>query len=113
VERLDDVFCVHMLNRKMDETQVQEFSDELMSLILDEGCRKLVLNLGPGSPECMYSIFLAKLYTLRRRLAEVGGAMILCDVTDDVISVFAACHLKQFFDFAPDQQTAVAELTGK
>src|SRR5258708_23202146 len=85
VERLDDIFCVHMRDRKMDETQVQEFSDELMSLVLDDGCRKLVLSLGPGSPDCLYSIFLAKLYTLRRRLGELGGTMKLVDVTDEVI----------------------------
>ena len=73
VERQKDVFCVRMRKRKLDETELHEFIDEVLSLIHDEGCRKMALSLGPGSPECLYSIFLAKLFTVRKRLIEAGG----------------------------------------
>jgi anti-anti-sigma regulatory factor len=110
VDVKDDVFCVLMRQRKLTETEVQEFTEELLSLIQDQGCRKLVLSLGPGSPDCLYSIFLAKLFAVRRRITELGGVMKLCDVTEDVLGVFDACHLKDFFDFAPDQESARAAL---
>ena len=111
VEHQNDIVCAHLRKRKFEETEVQELSDELLSLILDDGCRKLVLSLGPGSPECLYSIFLAKLFTVRRRIGELGGTMKLCDVSDDVIGVFEACHLKEFFEFYPDQASAMASFS--
>jgi len=106
VDVKDDVYCVRMRQRHLTETEIQEFTDELLSLIQDDGCRKLILSLGPGSPDCLYSIFLGKLFAVRRRITELGGAMKLCDVTDDVLGVFDACNLKDFFEFAPDMETA-------
>jgi anti-anti-sigma factor len=111
VERRGDVFCVRLRHRQLDENQVQELSRELLSLIQEDGCRKMVLSLGPGSPDCLYSVFLAKLFTVRRRLVEAGGGLKLCDVTDDVRRVFEACHLQDYFDFAPDLETAVARFS--
>jgi len=112
VERQKDVFCVRMRKRKLDETELHEFIDEVLSLIHDEGCRKMALSLGPGSPECLYSIFLAKLFTVRKRLIDAGGKLKLCDVTPDVVGVFEAVHLQDFFDFVPDMATAVAQFGG-
>jgi len=103
---------VRMRKRKLDETELHEFIDEVLSLIHDEGCRKMALSLGPGSPECLYSIFLAKLFTVRKRLIEAGGKLKLCDVTPDVVGVFEAVHLQDFFDFVPDMATAVAQFGG-
>ena len=48
--------------------------------------------------------------SVRKRISESGGRMKLCDVTPDVIEVFEAVHLKEFFDFLPDRQAAIAAL---
>jgi hypothetical protein len=110
VQRHGDVYYVRLRARRMTETEILETADELVSLIIDGGCRKLALSLGPEAPECMYSIFLAKLIMVRRRLKECGGSMKICEAPPDVVNLFEACHLKEYFDFIPDRQTALAAL---
>lgn len=112
VERHADVFCVRMPQRRLTETEIHELADELVSLIADEGCRKLALSLGPKDPEFLYSVFLAKLVMVRRRLREVGGAMKLHSASENVKNVFVACRLEDLFDFVPDQAAAVAAFGG-
>ncbi len=111
VERREDVFCVRLRSNRLDEPAIYQVGEEFLRLINEQGCRKLVLSLGPEPLDCLYSIFLTKLITLRRRLLEKGGAMKLCNVHPETLGVFEACRLKEFFDFVPDEAAAVAELT--
>jgi hypothetical protein len=106
------VFCVRLKHPRLEEHEVQEFGEELESLIKDCGCRKMVVSLGPNMPNVLYSVFLAKLVMIHRLLVEQEGAMQLCDVNEDVMGVFKACQLDTYFDFAPDRAAAVAALTG-
>lgn len=110
VDRKGDVFCVRLREHRMEETDILEMSDELLSLIIDQGCRRLAIRLGPDALECLYSVFLAKLVTVRRRLLECGGHLVLYEVTPEVHGVFEACHLKDYFDFAENEQAAVQAL---
>jgi anti-anti-sigma factor len=110
VDRQADVFCVHLTNRRLDESQVIELADELLHLITEGGCRKLALSLGPGSPEFIYSVFLAKLITVQRVLGEHGGQMVLCELSEPVHDIFEACRLDSRFHFVPDIPAAVAFL---
>src|SRR5947209_3310925 len=90
VARQGDVFCVRLLRRSMAEEDLHEFSDELNKLIEKDGCRKMVLNLGPDGPLCLYSIFLAKLVSLQRRLLQAGGGLQLAHVSPDIYKIFEA-----------------------
>jgi hypothetical protein len=110
VERKKDVFCVRLSSQQMTESDILEMADEVISLIADQGCRKMALCLGPGELEVLYSVFLAKLLMIRRRLMELGGRLKLCDASPETVEVFEACHLKTHFDFVPDQAAAVAAL---
>jgi anti-anti-sigma factor len=110
VERQGDVFCVRLRKHKMDEADILEMADEMLNLINEQGCRKLVLSLGPGEVQCLYSVFLAKLVMVRRHLVERGGALKLCEASPETIGVFQACHLADYFDFVPDQASAIAAL---
>jgi anti-anti-sigma factor len=110
--RHGDVFCVRLLHRNMDEEDLHEFSDELNGLIENEGCRKMALNLGPEGPLCLYSIFLAKLVSLQRRLQQAGGGLQLAHVSPDTYKIFEACKLQALFEFAPNQNAAIVALSG-
>jgi anti-anti-sigma factor len=110
VDPVEDVFCVALKDTRLDEAEVYELADELLSLLNDRGCRKLILALGPDSPDCLYSVFIAKILMLRRRLVELGGVMKLCSVSPHVKSVFEACQLTNYFDFLPDKTAALASL---
>ena len=111
VERKNGVFFVRLRRSRMDETDILEMADELVSLIADESCRKMAFSLGPNQVECLYSVFLAKLVMIRRLLGERDGKLKICEATPETVGVLEACHLKEYFDFVPDQQTAIAELS--
>jgi anti-anti-sigma factor len=110
VDHKGDVVCVRLRQRRLDEPAIQELGDELLRLIDEQGCRKMVLNLGPGPLACLYSVFLARLVTVHKRLHEHHGGLKLCDVHPETRHVFEVCQLDEYFDFAPDQATAVAAL---
>jgi anti-anti-sigma factor len=112
VDRKGDIFCVRLRKTRLEENEIHELSDELSSLISEQSCRKLTLSLGPEEPQCLYSVFLAKLISVRRRILEAGGAMVLCDASPAVRDVFAACQLHDYFDFTPDTASAIDRLRG-
>lgn len=111
VEKNGDVYCARLLTRRLSEKDVYEFGEDILKLINKEGCRKLVLDLGPKDLLCIYSVFLAKMVTLNRRLTKDGGALKLARVGPETYHVFEICHLHTLFDFCPDVATAVAELS--
>jgi len=112
VSTANDVFCVHLKNINMPEHEVHDLGAEMLRMIDEDGCRKLVLSLGPDEPHLLFSVFLAKLVMVHRRLLEVNGRMMLCDVNAEVMGVFKACQLDSYFDFAPDSTSAIAALAG-
>ncbi len=64
---------MRMRDYRMLEADMIEMADEVVGLIEDRGCRKLVFCLGPGDVVCLYSVFLAKLVMIRRHVLEKGG----------------------------------------
>ncbi len=105
-----DVICIALRQRRLDEAAVLEVGDELLRLIHEQGCRKLVLSLGPEPLQCLYSVFLAKLVTVQRHLHEKGGQLKLCDLHPETRTVFEVCQLDEYFDFMPDRAKALAAL---
>jgi anti-anti-sigma factor len=111
-ERKQDVFCVRLKRNRLEEHEIIALADELLSLIHEQGCRKMILCLGPGLLDCLYSVFLATLVMVQRNLVDRGGVLKLCEVSPQTLEIFQACHLEQHFDFQPDQETALAGLAG-
>jgi anti-anti-sigma regulatory factor len=109
-ERRQDAFCVRLRRNRLEEQDILAMAEELLSLINEQGCRKMIFCLGPGVLDCLYSVFMATLVMVRRNLVERGGVLKLCEVSPATLEIFQACHLKQYFDFEPDQATALAVL---
>src|SRR5690242_13565515 len=101
VQRRGDVWCVRPRRTRLEEPEVYALADELLGLI-NEGCRQMALALGPAEPDCIYSVFLAKLMTVQRVLAEHGGGLVLCQVSPVARTVFEAARLDDQFSFLPD-----------
>ena len=106
----DGVFCVRIRHGALHEEGLEDFSAELARLIDEDGCRKMVLCLGPGDLECLYSVFLAKLITLQRRLEAVAGTLALAEASSNTLEVFKVTGLDRHFKFFPDQASAVQAL---
>jgi anti-anti-sigma factor len=109
IERHGEICCVRLRKTELEEEDLNQFSCEINQLIQDEGCRKLVLCLGPDGPLCLYSIFLAKLVSIQRHLGQGGGELRLAHVSPEIYKIFEACNLQTLFSFCPDQQAAIAE----
>jgi anti-anti-sigma factor len=107
IERPGDVHCIRLRQPQLDEAALYELCDELTQLVAQDGCRKMVLSLGPEEPRFLYSIFLAKLVTLQRRLQAGDGGLKLCDVGPDTKNIFEACGLVRLFEFYPDKGAAL------
>ncbi len=112
VEPHGDVTCVNLRATYLSEENVLALAGELMDLVENQGCRTVLLSLGPGEPECLYSVFLAKLVTMRRRLHEEGGQLKISDASLVTREVFQATQLAGYFDFVPDR-TAGLEAFGQ
>jgi len=103
VERRDnDEFCVRLRHTRLEENEIQQMGVELIDLCEQHGCRKLALSLGPQPPDCLYSVFLAKLIAIRNALRRHHGQFILCEVSPTAYQVFEACLLHREFTFAAD-----------
>ena len=111
VEQRGDVFCVRLKSTRLDESEIHLLGDELTDLCDDQGCCKLALSLGPQPLDCLYSVFLAKLVTVRNALRKHGGQLVLCEVSPAAYSVFEACLLHREFTFVPDFDAAVTLLS--
>ena len=109
VDQHGDVFCARLRNPRLNEEDIYDFSEDILQLIDEDGCRKLVLDFGPKNPLCLFSIFLAKLVSIKRRLEKNGGGLKLAGVGPETYHIFEVCNLHNLFDFSPDQQTALAE----
>jgi hypothetical protein len=106
VERDGDLYCVRLRDPRMEETDVYQLTEELVTLITRDGCRRLALSLGPEPPSCLYSVFLARLITVQRIMHEHGGSFVLIEVNPITRSVFEACSLDRQFTFLPDLNAA-------
>lgn len=110
VDRGGDVFCVRLRQLAYDEAELEELGAEIARLVDEEGCRRLVLNLGPDDPQFLFSVFLAKLVNLQKRLEADGGQLALAGLNPTTSSIFQASGLEPFFAFFKDAQEAVAAL---
>lgn len=110
-ERRGDVHCVCLLNSQFDEGGLEELSTEVGRLIDEHGCRKMVMTFASGDPLCLYSVFLAKLVNLQRRLAAEGGTLALAGLSDNGQHIFEAAGLHKFFSFYADVDAAVKDMS--
>ena len=60
-EQHGDVHCVGLRNPRLRFTELDDLISELDRFVADSKCNKLVFLLGPEEPQCLYSLFLAKL----------------------------------------------------
>lgn len=106
-----DVFCVRLQKPRIEDHQMDDLGAELARLLDEENCRKMVLILGPDEPECLISIFLAKLINLQRRLEGNSGALTLAHASDYTRNIFSIAGIEKYFHFYPDQQSAIQALS--
>jgi hypothetical protein len=112
VERVGEVACVRLQRTRLEEAEIIQLGEELHHLAEAPGGGKVALALGPQQPDCLYSVFLAKLVSVRNACRRHGGDLVLHSLSNLTFSVFEACHLHREFVFATNQADAVQILSG-
>ena len=112
VERRAGLCCVRLRSHRLLESEIAGLAEELVEAARASDCRGVALALGPKAPECLYSVFLAKLFGVQRVLREQGAALVLCEADPMVRSIFEACQLDEQFHFAADFDEAARTRPG-
>jgi hypothetical protein len=107
---VNDVFGVRLQKLRIEDHELEDVGAELGRLIDEENCRKMVLNLGPEEPECLISIFLAKLINLQRRLESTHGRLALAHASEHTRDLFRLAGIEKYFRFFPDEPSALRAL---
>src|SRR5262245_30061946 len=102
VEPHASLVCVRLKQREFNDRELEDLGAEIARLVDEDGCRQLVLALGPNEPQCLYSVFLAKLVNLQKRLENDGGVLALACLNKTAMAFFEAAGLDKFFRFYPD-----------
>jgi anti-sigma B factor antagonist len=106
VEDIGDVTVVNFTDRKiLDEQNIQIIGEQLFSLVDEIGRRKILLNF--RNVEYLSSAALAKLITLNKKLQEVNGRLILCNIAAQIKEVFEITKLNRLFTIFDDEQPAL------
>ena len=106
VEDIGDVTVVNFTENKiLDEARIQIIGDQLFQLVDEVGRRKILLNF--GNVEYLSSAALGKLITLNKKLQNVGGRLILCNIDSTIYEVFEITKLNKLFSIHQEEQAAL------
>lgn len=108
VEDIGDVTVVNFVDKRiLDEQNIQIIGEQLFSLVDEVGRRKVLLNF--GNVEFLSSAALGKLIALHKKLQQVGGRLILCNIDPEIYEVFEITRLDKFFNIRKEEQAALQE----
>ena len=107
VERVGDVWIAHLKSGSLDESWIEQLGHNLLVLVRNEGCRKLVLHF--GELDCLYSTLIGKLVSLHKAMEGVGGKLRIYGVSPLVKEIFSVCKLDEYFEFASDRASALRD----
>ena len=106
LEDIDDVTVVNFTDRKiLDEQNIQAIGEQLFSLVDELGRRKILLNF--SNVEYLSSAALAKLIILNKKVQEVDGRLILCNIDPQIYEVFEITKLNKLFNIHSEEQAAL------
>ena len=106
VEDIGGVTVATFTDRKiLDEQNIQVMGDQLFRLVDEKGRKDLVLNF--ANVEFMSSAALGKLMTLRKKVQEAGGKLVLCNIDPRIFEVFTITKLDKLLTICGDEQEAL------
>ena len=104
VEPVGDVAFVRFLQpRILDEEVIQYIGEELVRLV-DEGCRRIVLDFRPV--DAVATHMLGELLLVHKKIQAAGGRMALCEFRPHLREVFDLLKLSEVFHLYDTEQQA-------
>jgi anti-sigma B factor antagonist len=95
--------------RLSEDDNIEQLGQELLSLVDQYHCRRLVVSL--ELVEFITSAAIGKLITLHRRLHRKDGRLVICHAEGAVADVLKTSRLNDYFTIASDTPQAVTLVT--
>ena len=103
VQTIDNVALVSIMNaRILDDQIIQQFGEQLNSLVDQAGHTCILLNF--SKVEYLSSAALGKLVVLRRLVEGVKGKLALSNIDDSIFEAFKITGFDRIFNIFPDEQ---------
>jgi anti-anti-sigma factor len=107
VAQRDGATIVGFLESKIhEEMAIASLGGELQAVTAEPDCRKLILNF--SGVEIITSAMLGKLISTNRRMDEKGGTMIMCEMGDNLRTVFRITKLDNILKICETEADALA-----
>jgi anti-sigma B factor antagonist len=107
VETVGDVTVVKFLERLVWEMfQVEQIQGQLEGLVEKQGCRRLLLDF--SGVEMISSSTLGILLSLKQKLDEGQGRMVIAGLREELMRIFKITRLEGQFEFRADREAALA-----
>ena len=104
----DVVVAAFKLDRITEEDNIEQLGHELFSIVDQQDCRKLVIDL--QNIEYVTSSVIGKLISLHRKLHRQKGQLILCSLSAKLEDVLRTSRLIDYFQTAPTVDEGIARL---
>jgi len=109
VQKMGDVTIVEFMERLIWEMiQVEQIGEELTALAQAKDCRRMILDF--TRVEMISSSTLGVLISLKRRLDDVQGRLVIAGLREELMRIFKITRLEREFEFCADRAAALAAL---
>jgi anti-sigma B factor antagonist len=110
VKKVADVNIATTLDMKLnDDLSIQEWGDQLLALLDDPGCRKLLVSF--ERVLFMSSSALRALITLNKKAKETKASLILCGIDDNIMEAFRITRLDNVFQIKRNEDEGIRAFT--
>ncbi len=110
VKKVADISIATCRDMKLnDDLVIQEWGDQLIGLLDDKACRKLLINF--ERVLFMSSSALRALIELNRKAKEVQANLYLCGIDDNIMEAFRITRLDNVFQIKKNEDEGIRSMT--
>lgn len=109
VHTIDNVAVVSVVaGRILDDQVIQQFGDQLKSLVEQSGHQRILLNF--SKVEYLSSAALGKLMVLRKQIEAIRGKLALTDIDPTIFEAFKITGFDRIFQIFDSEQEGLQYL---
>ncbi|HBT77587.1 MAG TPA: anti-sigma factor antagonist [Planctomycetaceae bacterium] len=110
VKKVADITIAVCRDMKLnDDLVIQEWGDQLLALLDDKSCRKVLINF--ERVLFMSSSALRAIITLNKKAKDVAALLILCGIDDNIMEAFRITRLDTVFTIKKTEDDGIRSFT--
>ncbi|MBI3462260.1 MAG: STAS domain-containing protein [Planctomycetes bacterium] len=92
----------------LEDRAIHQMGTELLEVVQGKTGVRLILDF--TGVKYLSSAALGKLITVRRRVDQLGGKLLLCELGPETLDVFKIAKLDDYFEICRDQRSALEQM---